>query len=397
MLFNPRMEAAWRLEEQTCRAIGSIAERTCDSCCARVAHYSNLHNWDVLQCCYYGSAVGLGFVAGLRWKQCTQRASDLLLNRSVRRLLRLRHDLLAPKGLSFSRTPSSQVDDVLLLRKPSFTIGYSQAWRSALWASYFVNAEMVSKASSTPRALAFSADKSVPLGARLNLSSYSGATFRAFDKGHLAPHAAIGYSRHASDASFNISNVALQHRHVNRIVWKALEHMTRRYVRHNSTHLCAVTVGVIHSPDAVPSMSSSSLAIVPAAFFMAVCDTNTKEAVGFIVANEKNVTKPKPLTLNELEAKLTQRVVEYATATKSNEPLRGSWLQRVRRLLTVSRDADEVRAVVLFAGVRGLRAKKWFWQRGVEPCATAPLLRLHIKVNEKEPFKAKMKVKPEGK
>ena len=71
-----------------------------------------------------------------------------------------------------------------------------------------------------PRKDHFIVDTSIPKGYRAELSDYRGS---GYDRGHLAPYAAMDFSRYSAGQSFLLSNMSPQLAGLNRHGWAQLE------------------------------------------------------------------------------------------------------------------------------------------------------------------------------
>lgn len=270
--------------------------------------------------CWLCVGVGVGWICRARFDHFASRM------RHVRSDLALwmPHADLAPLHFGEDR----------IVSRRGYTVGYSYTRRSPLWVSFLLTKDLVRHAAKTPRKNQFIADTDIPKKYRSTATSFKGVP--SFDRGHLAPHAAVGYNQSASDETFVLSNIVLQHRNVNRRVWKSLELRARRYVlstrsAHSSVasqplsgsaacrgekkitrrksgkralhepHL-AITCG----PVFAPSLKTRN---VPWGFFMALYDLHTGATTAFLVRNTA-AALCEEMTLPELE----QRLFEVASA-----------------------------------------------------------------------------------
>ena len=116
------------------------------------------------------------------------------------------------------RTASPAPDDIRILDRGAFLVGWSDRLRHPVWCAYHVTPEVKFKDGKRPR---FLVDKSVRTSPRPDDYTHSG-----FDRGHMVPNHAI-ISRFGEDMrrrTFLMSNITPQRAALNRGVWKDVEH-----------------------------------------------------------------------------------------------------------------------------------------------------------------------------
>ncbi len=133
------------------------------------------------------------------------------------------YDIEAPSGsVAFAgypkRTGAPAPDDIVVLDRGCFAVGWSPKLRHPVWVAYHVPADARYSIDTRP---GFTKDKNAvnsPPGASYGSSGY--------DRGHMAPNHAIA-SRFGEDAqkqTFLMSNIAPQSPSLNRGVWREIEH-----------------------------------------------------------------------------------------------------------------------------------------------------------------------------
>ena len=112
--------------------------------------------------------------------------------------------------------------EVNLLDNDGFVVGYSEAFKNPIWVAYRVFA--VSNPVSHPRPSRFSTDGRT--SARVSHEDY---TNTGYDRGHMAPNAAMDYcyGREGQLDSFLMSNICPQPPTLNRGIWARLEEDVR--------------------------------------------------------------------------------------------------------------------------------------------------------------------------
>ena len=136
-----------------------------------------------------------------------------------------------------------------------------------------------------------------------------------YDRGHLAPAAAMKWSRQAMDDSFFMTNMAPQvGSGFNQHIWKSLEANMRRWA-------CArgelfVVTGPLYEDEPIPQLISDDngdgeddngiLVDVPSHFFKLALDPLRMEVIAFILPNQKLTTRDLPkylVSIAEIEAR----------------------------------------------------------------------------------------------
>lgn len=133
------------------------------------------------------------------------------------------YDEPAPEGsVTFAGTPrrthAPAPDDIRVIDRGEFIVGWSDRLRHPAWCAYHVTRDARFEDGKRP---GFASDRSVPAAPRPDSYAKSG-----FDRGHMVPNHAI-VSRFGEDArrkTFLMSNIAPQTPQLNRGVWRDVEH-----------------------------------------------------------------------------------------------------------------------------------------------------------------------------
>jgi endonuclease G len=111
----------------------------------------------------------------------------------------------------------------LILCKGGYAVGYSFFYKAPIWVSY-----KLTGASVTPDngrgGDPFAEDEFIPAEARSTLWDYK---YSGWDRGHMAPRAAMDSTPDLRDESFLMSNMTPQHPQLNQRGWKELEGYVR--------------------------------------------------------------------------------------------------------------------------------------------------------------------------
>ena len=133
------------------------------------------------------------------------------------------YDTEAPEGsVTFAgapkRTGSPAPDDIRVLDRGEFQIGWSDKLRHPVWCAYHVVRDARYENTNRP---GFTKDRSVP-----RAPSPSDYTKTGYDRGHMAPNYAIltRYGQDEQKKTFKMTNVAPQTPALNRGVWRNVEH-----------------------------------------------------------------------------------------------------------------------------------------------------------------------------
>ena len=158
----------------------------------------------------------------------------------------------------------------------------------------------------------FRPDPEVPTANQVVHADY---THSGYDRGHLAPAAAMKWSKEAMDDSFYMTNIAPQvGSGFNQHIWKSLEQKMRQWACKRGT--LYVVTGPLYERGSTEQISddldkngvddNGILVDVPSHFFKFAFDPNAVETIAFILENRKLKTAdlPKYLTsIDEIEAR----------------------------------------------------------------------------------------------
>ena len=163
----------------------------------------------------------------------------------------------------------------IVLKKDGYSLGYNFDHRTALWVSYIMTKGSVGI--DVARSESFYADPEIPERFRVRPEAY---TNTGFDKGHLAPSAAIDFTVKSNQETFSMTNVALQDPKLNRQGWSKIESLEREWTY--TLGKMVVYTGPVFSarPKKVNEIS------VPKAFYKVAYSFKYHRYIGFIIPNE---------------------------------------------------------------------------------------------------------------
>ena len=133
------------------------------------------------------------------------------------------YDTEAPSGsVTFAgapaRTGDPAPDDIRVVNRGEFIVGWSDRLRHPVWCAYHVTREAKHAADKRP---SFTKDRAVPAA-----PSPGDYTKSGYDRGHMAPNHAMAtrYGEAVQKLTFKMSNIAPQTPELNRGVWRDVEH-----------------------------------------------------------------------------------------------------------------------------------------------------------------------------
>ena len=153
----------------------------------------------------------------------------------------------------------------------------------------------------------FRADLQVPERHRVVHSDY---TRTGYDRGHLAPAAAMRWSFDAMNDSFFMTNIAPQvGSGFNQHIWKSLERRMRQwacqrgvlYVVTGPLYERAPVERIAYDENGDGKDDNGILVDVPTHFFKFAYDPHSAEAIAFILPNQKLKTRDLPLYLTSID------------------------------------------------------------------------------------------------
>jgi endonuclease G len=184
-----------------------------------------------------------------------------------------------PELPAFDLTPflPSHAPNAQIVVHQAYTLQYREAHEQAAWVLYRITAEQL--ASSVDRTDNFRMDPGVATGSAM-LDDYRGS---GYDRGHMAPAAAMAWSPEVMSESFFLSNMSPQDPGFNRGIWRVLEGAVRGFAQQHG-EVFVVTGPVL--VEGLPTIGPSGVS-VPEAYYKVVLDYREPdvEGIGFVLAN----------------------------------------------------------------------------------------------------------------
>lgn len=166
----------------------------------------------------------------------------------------------------------STISDQQLCRD-GYAVGYNYQTKNADWVAYHVTKESVNL--KYKRSNKFQADSELPEYAQSTLTDYKSS---GYDRGHLAPSAAMDFTQNSMQQSFLLSNMSPQLPGFNRVGWRILEEHIRDLA--NTYNDLYVVTGPIYNGN---EATIGDGVIIPSAFYKVILDPNYDEAIAFVV------------------------------------------------------------------------------------------------------------------
>jgi len=167
--------------------------------------------------------------------------------------------------------PSNNSDQVLC--RDGYAVGYNYQTKNADWVAYHLTKDSVE--AFYKRSNNFKVDAELPTYAQSTLADYSKS---GYDRGHLAPSAAMDFSKESMQQSFLLSNMSPQLPGFNRVGWRLLE----EHVRDLATtygELYVVTGPIFTGNEE----TIGNNLVIPSAYYKVILDPSYDEAIAFIV------------------------------------------------------------------------------------------------------------------
>jgi endonuclease G len=181
-----------------------------------------------------------------------------------------------------------------LIEHSAMSLVYSEKHEQAKWVAHIIMPDVIK--GNVGRSNDFRPDEKIKSGTAVEKDYFLTKTLSdgtieydgfGYDRGHLAPSADFRWSMKALSESYLYSNMSPQKPEFNREAWGELENMMRGYMyQHPKTMLYVVTGPVLEDNLPVIERSTNKVSI-PNKFFKVVIDLKNKQAIGFIMPNQR--------------------------------------------------------------------------------------------------------------
>lgn len=168
----------------------------------------------------------------------------------------------------------------LYLCREGYISAYNYETKQPSWVAYRLTAQSVS--SKLKRHDEFQPDMEVPAKYRAELSDYKRS---GYDRGHLAPYAAMDFNKTSAKQSFYLSNMSPQKGGLNRQGWAKLESDVRFWAQMYKE--VYVYTGPVFKNSKTHKTIGKNKIWVPEYFFKVVYAPKQDKAIAFIMPNAR--------------------------------------------------------------------------------------------------------------
>ena len=192
----------------------------------------------------------------------------------------------------------------VLLCRVGYALSFNTDHKVADWVAYHLTREKM--LGTVPRSDNFRPDPDLAPATRSELADYRGS---GFDRGHLAPAAAMKWDARAMSDSFLLSNMAPQvGAGFNRGIWRVLEAKVRHWTTDRG-ELYVVT-GPIYASDELMQIGPNQVS-VPTHFYKVIFDPIRVEAIAFILPNERRPSTLLPTFIESIDRVEAQTGLDF--------------------------------------------------------------------------------------
>lgn len=172
----------------------------------------------------------------------------------------------------------------IIIERGGYALGYSEKHEQARWVQYHISKSEVLN-DRVDRTDNYRPDSAI----KTDSASLGDYKHSGYDRGHLAPAAAMNYSADAMSDSFYLSNMSPQKAGFNRGIWRKTESLIRTWAVENKA-LYVVTGPVFQGN--MERIGSNDVT-VPAGYFKAVLDASEPQikAIGLVFPHKRS-SKP---------------------------------------------------------------------------------------------------------
>lgn len=185
-------------------------------------------------------------------------------------------DASAPLGL-----PQLVLEHSTIICRLGLALQHDNQARIPAWVTYSITREQT--LGCEPRTGRFVPDPLLPGSGQSHVRDYRGS---GYDQGHMAPNAALSWSRVAQHHSFFLSNVVPQTPSLNRAAWRELESAVRTWAFERGW--ITVHVGPIYHRNS--NRLIGGRVVVPHALFKIVVDHQSRTSLAFVIPQDTHPT-----------------------------------------------------------------------------------------------------------
>ncbi|WP_225630072.1 DNA/RNA non-specific endonuclease [Cysteiniphilum marinum] len=204
------------------------------------------------------------------------------------------------------------------LCRDGYIVGYSYTTKQPVWVAYHLTGKSVDN--SIKRHDDFRPDPAVPIRYQSQLSDYKNS---GYDRGHLAPYAAMDFNAKSASQSFLLSNMSPQKPELNRIGWAQLEKDVRSWA--NLYKSIWVIDGPVFKKGKVHKTIGNNKVAVPDYFFKVIYAPEKiqgAKVIAFIMpnarVNKKDIAKYR-VSLKEVQERSGLKLLEKLPESERNQ------------------------------------------------------------------------------
>jgi endonuclease G len=165
------------------------------------------------------------------------------------------------------------------LCRDGYAVGYSYMYKQPLWVAYELTGKSVTR--KIKRHDDFQPDLQIPKKYRAEKKDYSRS---GYDRGHMAPYAAMDFDKESAKQSFLLSNMSPQKGSLNRQGWAQLEKYVRFWAK--SKNKIWVYTGPIFKGKKIKTIGKGKIS-VPSAFYKIIYAPEQNQTIAFVMPNSK--------------------------------------------------------------------------------------------------------------
>ena len=186
-----------------------------------------------------------------------------------------------------------------------YYLEYSEEHEQALWTMHIINPRISNMG--LDRTNDFRVDDRITTGTAEEIDYFVFDTIRneydgyGYDRGHLVPSADFRFNKRAMSDTYYYSNISPQIHEFNGEIWAELEAFGRNFVKKYKRSLAVVTIPIFDKKNKISR--SVNKVTIPSRFAKALLDTETNQAIGFLLAHTETDASLQSfaVTIDEIE------------------------------------------------------------------------------------------------
>ena len=237
------------------------------------------------------------------------------------------------QGFSKYGVPDAKHPSDIYLCRDGYMVGYNMHTKDPNWVEYRLTGTSVS--GHIKRHNDFAPDMTIPTRYRAELSDYRRS---GYDRGHLAPYAAMDFNKESAKQSFLLSNMAPQKPGLNRQGWARLERDVRIWAK--SFGEVYVVTGVIYKNHKPHKFIGRDHVAVPDYFYKIIYAPKQHKSIAFVMPNTR-IAKSKVANYRDSIADIEKRTGDIFL-TKISEHERSQLINHVSKMWPTSKRQNKL-------------------------------------------------------